>query len=121
MQADLDFADGRTGAITSSMLSSRLLSIGARVTGTEGTMDAVHCLAPQLGPKLSVRSASGRRKEQVTKQSSYAAQLQAFAAAVLRGEPYPTNVDDAIANMRVIDACYAAAGLPRREPTAPRG
>ena len=33
-------------------------------------------------------------------------------------EPFPTGVDDAIANMRVIDACYAAAGLPRREPAS---
>ncbi len=49
--------------------------------------------------------------------SSYSAQLQAFCAAVLRGAPYPTNVDDAIANMRIIDACYASAGLQRREPT----
>ena len=50
--------------------------------------------------------------------SSCDAQLQAFADAVLRGRRYPTNVDDAIANMRVIDACYAAAGLAKREPCA---
>jgi predicted dehydrogenase len=48
------------------------------------------------------------------------AQLRAFAGAVLRNEPFPTGVEDAIANMRVIDACYAAAGLPRREPTIDR-
>jgi predicted dehydrogenase len=59
----------------------------------------------------------GRRKEQVARQpSTYVAQLQAFTAAILRGKSYPTNVDDAVANMRVIDACYIAAGLPVREP-----
>jgi hypothetical protein len=28
-----------------------------------------------------------------------------------------TGPDDAVANMAVIDAYYAAAGLPRREPS----
>jgi predicted dehydrogenase len=33
------------------------------------------------------------------------------------GEPLLTGPDDAVANLMVIDACYAAAGLPRREPS----
>ena len=44
-------------------------------------------------------------------------QLRAFAGAVLRGEPFPTDLDDAIANMEAIDACYRAAGLEPRVPT----
>jgi hypothetical protein len=42
-------------------------------------------------------------------------QLRAFIGAILRGEPVLTGPGDAVANMAVIDACYAAAGLPRRE------
>jgi predicted dehydrogenase len=117
LEAELAFADGRTGAVTAAMLSSRLFSVGVRVTGEAATMQAFNPVAPQFRHSLTIRSARGRRKEQVARlPSSYAAQLQAFAGAVLRGEPFPTGVDDAIANMRVIDACYAAAGLPRREP-----
>jgi predicted dehydrogenase len=117
LRAELDFADGRTGSVTASMLSSRLFSVGARVIGSEATMQAFNPVAPQFHHSLIVRSKRGRRKEQVARQpSSYLAQLQAFTGAILRGASYSTNVDDAVANMRVIDACYGAAGLPRREP-----
>jgi predicted dehydrogenase len=44
-------------------------------------------------------------------ESTYTHQLRAFAAAVLGGSPAPTGPDDAVANMRVIDAAYRAAGL----------
>jgi predicted dehydrogenase len=40
----------------------------------------------------------------------YTAQAEAFAAAILNGTPAPYGADDAIANMRVIDAVFAAAG-----------
>jgi predicted dehydrogenase len=120
-KAEFDFADGRTGSITASMLSVRLFSVGGRVTGTEGVLEVFNPLAPQYRHSLKIRSRRGRRKEHVPQQpSSYLAQLRAFTGAVLRNEPFPTGVKDAIANMRVIDACYAAAGLPRREPTIDR-
>jgi len=118
MQAELAFADGRTGQVTASMLSSRLFGVGARVTGTDAMLQVFNPVLPQHRHSLTVRAGRRLRKEQVPRApSSYAAQLQAFAAAVLHGRPFPTTVDDAVANMRVIDACYAAAGLPRREPT----
>jgi predicted dehydrogenase len=119
MQAEFGFADGRTASITASMLSARLLSIGARVIGTEATMDVSNFVIPQLWHRLKIKSGTGVRKERVAKlPSSYSAQLRVFADAVLHGHSYPTNVDDAIANMRVIDACYAAAGLSPRQPAA---
>jgi predicted dehydrogenase len=119
--AEFDFADGRTGAITASMLSIRLLSIGVRVIGTDGIMTCSNPLTSQYGHRLRVRSKSGARKVWVDRQpSSYLAQLRAFSGAVLRGEPFPTGVDDAVANMRVIDAVYDAAGLQRRAPTPVR-
>jgi hypothetical protein len=36
---------------------------------------------------------------------------------VQEGAPYPTTPTDSIANMRVIDAVYEAAGLHPRQPT----
>jgi hypothetical protein len=36
---------------------------------------------------------------------------------VQRGEPILTGPDDSIANMRVIDAVYRAAGMQPRQPT----
>jgi predicted dehydrogenase len=120
VHAELAFSDGRTGSVTASLLSARLLTASARVIGSIGVMHALNPIAPQYFHRLTVTSPQGRRVEKVARQpSTYAAQLQAFAAAVLQDAPYTTNVDDAIANMQVIDACYAAAGLPRREATQP--
>jgi predicted dehydrogenase len=41
-------------------------------------------------------------------------QLQAFVAAVTRGETFPTTAASAVTTMRVIDDVYRAAGLPVR-------
>ena len=72
---------------------------------------------PHYFHRLSVRSADGRRVERFPRRASYAYQLDAFAAAVLRGEPVKTTPEDAVENMTVIDAIYRAAGLPLREPS----
>jgi predicted dehydrogenase len=117
LKAELAFPGGCTGSITASMLSRRVLGAGARVRGTRGTLEVLNPYVPQLGHRLVVRSAARRAVEHVSRQpSTYTCQLRTFTAAVLRGEPVLTGPDDAVANMRVIDACYAAAGLPRREP-----
>jgi predicted dehydrogenase len=39
----------------------------------------------------------------------YTAEAEAFAAAILDGEPTPVPADDAVANMRVIEAVFASA------------
>ena len=64
-----------------------------------------------------MRSSDGRRVERFSHRASYAYQLDAFAAAVLRGGPVLTPPEDAIENMSVIDAIYRAAGLPLRYPS----
>jgi predicted dehydrogenase len=119
LKAELDFADGRTGTITASMLSARLLGMGARVTGSAGTMQVFNPILPQVYHSLRINTAAGKRRERVArKPSSYLAQLIAFRDAVLHGTPFPTHIDDAVANMRVIDACYRAAGLAPRPVSA---
>lgn len=117
LQAELEFPDGRTGAVTAGLLSAYLLSIAAKVAGSQGTMEVTNFVMPQYWHRLTIRTQHGKRTERVAKHpSSYGAQLRAFAEAVLNGGPVLTDVADAVATMRVIDACYAAAGLPRREP-----
>lgn len=118
VHAELEFGNGRTGSITVSMLSTTLFKASARVIGSKGTLDVSNPLMPQLFHRIRVRTTAGTRAEKVErKPSTYAAQLSAFVAAVRGGESFPTNVDDAVANMQVIDACYRAAGLSPREPT----
>ncbi|MSO78667.1 MAG: Gfo/Idh/MocA family oxidoreductase [Acidimicrobiia bacterium] len=123
-RAELRFADGRTGSIETAMWSKRLLSLRGKVTASLGTMDIVNMTGPQYFHKVVVRTTDprsgvkARRKEKVKGETTYWYQLKAFAAAVQEGAPYPTTPADAIANMRVIDAIYRAAGLHVREPSA---
>lgn len=115
MTAELRFPGGHTGRISCSMWSSNLLRMSARVVGDRGELRVLNPVMPQLFHRLVVRSANGNRVERFSRRSSYAYQLDAFAAAVLRGEPVKTTPQDAVENMTVIDAVYHTAGLPLRE------
>jgi predicted dehydrogenase len=113
LRADLRFEGGATATVTGSMWS--IPRIRAVITGESGTIRILNPLAPHLWHRLTVSNAPGKRREKVAGRSTYSHQLEAFAAAIEHGRPFPTGVDDAVANMRVIDGAYRAAGLePRR-------
>jgi predicted dehydrogenase len=117
MTAELRFAGGHTGRVRCSMWSTRLVQINAKVVGDHGELRVLNPVLPHVFHRLTVRSADGKRAERFPRRASYAYQLDAFAAAVLRGAPVKTTPEDAIVNMTVIDAIYRAAGLPLREPS----
>ena len=117
MTAELRFGGGHTGRVRCSMWSSRLLEISAHVVGDRGELRVLNPVTPQFFHRLSVRSTDGKRVERFSRRASYAYQLDAFAAAVLRGEPVKTTPEGAVENMTVIDGIYRAAGLPLREPS----
>ncbi|MUL47062.1 Gfo/Idh/MocA family oxidoreductase [Mycobacterium sp. CBMA293] len=117
MTAELRYPAGHTGRMRCSMWSRNLVAMSARVVGEHGELRVLNPVLPQLFHRLSVRSVNGKRIERFPRRASYAYQLDAFAAAVLRGEPVKTTPEDAVENMTVIDAVYRAAGLPVREPT----
>ncbi len=116
MTAELRFASGHTGRLRCSLWSSDLFRASAKVVGDRGELRVLSPAAPHLFPRLSIRSADGKRVERFPRRATYAYQLDAFAAAVLRGEPVKTTPEDAVENMTVIDAIYRAAGLSLREP-----
>ena len=113
MAAELRFADGRTGRIQCSMWSATVLRMRVRVVGDKGEMRVFNPLA-NVYHRLRVTTPAGRRAEHVRDGTTYFHQLKAFCAAVLRGAPVLTPPSDAVANMRVIDAVYRAAGLQPR-------
>lgn len=119
MTADLRFPSGATGQIRCSMWSTDILRISARLTGDKGTLHVINPLAPQWFHRFTVTTANGKRAEHFTRRPTYNFQLDAFAGAVLHGEPVATPPEDAVINMTLIDAVYSAAGLPVREPTTP--
>lgn len=117
MTAELRFPSGHTGHIQCSMWSAAVLRVGATVIGERGRMRLVNPVLPHLGHLLTVRSQGGRRVRRFGHRTSYDYQLDAFAAAVLRGEPVATGPSDAVHTMTVIDAIYRTAGLPLRQPS----
>jgi predicted dehydrogenase len=117
MTAELKFAEGHTGQVRCSMWSMRLLEISTRIVGERGELSLFNPVTPQFIHRLTIRLPEGKRVERFPRRASYAYQLDAFAAAVLRGAPVKTTPEDAIENMTVIDAIYRAAGLPLRQPS----
>jgi predicted dehydrogenase len=117
MTAQLRYPGGHTGRLRCSMWSTDLLRISLRVTGDRGELLALNPLLPHLFHRFSVRSGAGKRVERFPRRATYAYQLDAFAAAVLRGQPVRTTPADAVETMTVIDSIYRCAGLPIREPS----
>jgi predicted dehydrogenase len=117
MEAEFSFADGRTGAVLASMWSSTLLRMRVRVIGSKGSTRVFNPTTPQMYNRLTVVGPQGRHHERVQGGPTYNYQLEAFRAAVQEGAPTLTPPRESIANMRVIDAIYIAAGLEPR-PTA---
>jgi predicted dehydrogenase len=115
MQADVRFPDGRTGRINTSMWSTTVLKIAARVEGDRGTLKVFNPTAPQYFNRFTVISDGRKRREGIKGRATYAYQLDAFAGAVLRGEPTLTPPAESIANMRIIDDIYRAAGMEPRQ------
>jgi predicted dehydrogenase len=117
MSAHVKFPDGRTGRATASMWSSTVMRFALRVDGDHGSLNVVNPIAPHFFHWMTVKANGKTRRERVNGHSTYHHQLEAFVDAVLRGTPPITGTDDAVKNMRVIDAAYRAAGMEPRQPT----
>jgi predicted dehydrogenase len=114
MHAELSFPSGHSGSITCSMWSRRLLQLHARVTADRGEMRVFNPTSPQLWHRMRVKVDGNSRTEKFTRRPTYEFQLDAFCDAVLRGKPTLTPPSDSIAQMRVLDAIYVAAGMTPR-------
>jgi predicted dehydrogenase len=117
MDARFSLPEGGTARVRCSMFSSSLLRLHAKVTGSEGTLTVFNPFAPHFGHRVRIETASGTRKEKFSRRTTYDYQLEAFAAAVEEGAPFPTTATDAIRTMELIDGIYVAAGLGIRQPT----
>jgi predicted dehydrogenase len=119
MRIELEFAGGVSGLVRTSMQSPESY-IYARFVGEDGELEVQNPFIPQLGNKLTIRSGGDTRTETTTTEPSYNFQLRALADVMLRGADIVTNLDDAVANMVVIDAAYRAAGMEPRQPAVSR-
>lgn len=93
------------------------VDIRLQVVGTDGSVTVRNPLAPQLFGHAVYRRDGARRVDRAERTPSYTYQLEVFRDAVRDGAPFASTVDDAIANMAVIDALYDAAGVTPHTPT----
>ena len=115
MEAGLLFPPGVTARLICSFHTRTVVRIQAILHGDQGQLRVTNFMLPHYFNLLEIRGQGRRRWMHVPGQSTYTYQLAAFADAVSSRIPPVTGGHGAVANMRVIDAIYAAAGLPIRE------
>lgn len=84
------------------------------VSGSRGELHVSNVIAPQMGHLLTLTRDGVTTTRTFDRRASYCYQLDAFIGAINNGDAIPTDGADAIAQMKVIDRCYEAAGLPLR-------
>jgi predicted dehydrogenase len=114
LEARLRFPSGVVATVCGDMRVGVDFVAELSVTGEAGTLTVRNPLVPQLGHRIVVDADGKRTVETRDRRASYGYQLDAFIAAVEEGQPLFTDADDAVRQMRVIDRCYEAAGLPVR-------
>jgi predicted dehydrogenase len=115
-RAELSLPAGVKARITCALWSTTPPVSGIRVTGEEGTLLVPFPTHPQLVRRIVVTRHGRPNLEKIEGGTTFSYQLRAFRDAVRGGAASPTSPADAVANMRVVDAVYRAAGLPEREP-----
>ncbi len=114
MEADLRFPNDIQARIVCDMLSPRLFHSSLHVQGDAGELKVFSPFQPHVIHRLTIRTNKTNWSGTVKGANSYTLQLRAFAQAILSNAPLSTTPDDAVNNMRVIDAIYQKAGLALR-------
>ncbi len=114
LSAEMSFSSGATASVLGDMRDGIPFRAGIHVRGSNGEMTVTNPLIPQNGHRLKVVIGGDETIETFDRRPTYGYQLDAFLRAVETGEEPLTGGNDAINQMRAIDACYEAAGLPLR-------
>ena len=94
--------------------AAALAQVAHESGGTAGEMHVVMPFLPHHFNLVTVYGRGGKRLFRVAGDTTYTYQLRTFAEAARGGAIPPTDVHDAVLNMRLIDSVYRAAGLEVR-------
>ena len=115
MAAELLFPGDIPARIWCRMNAAGGFSSGFNVYGDRGRLKVVNPMVPHREPHvLELVTSWGTRRETLTTTPTFNYQLRAFIDAIEGVRPMPTDADDAVVGMRVIDNIYRAAGLQPR-------
>ena len=116
MSFELAFPVGVVAEVACSFLGERDgAEVVTRVQGAHGVLEVTSLPVPQWGGTLTVSTADGQVVEESADPTpSYEYQLRHLVGVVRDGLPSSTEGADGLANMRVVDDVYRAAGLHPR-------
>jgi predicted dehydrogenase len=109
LDARLGFADGVEASLACSMIVERPMA-RLRLEGERATLEIVNFVAPQLGCRFTLEERGETHGLPTVGPSTYAAQLSHLYDVIHGGAPPLTGGEDAVNQMRAIDAIYLAAG-----------
>lgn len=115
----LEFPNGRVASVSCSFIAGGQGRY--TVIGTDGLIEVPRAILPGMGSRapealiVLVDADGKRREEHFDPVNQYRLMSEAFASAVLTGQPVPFAPDDAVTNMRVLDALAAAARSPHAQ------
>ena len=113
LEADLIFPNGVPAHFYCSMVPE-VMEFSLTIVGSNGMVFAPNFILPNIDDRLIITIGDATRTEVLGKRSSYTYQLEAFTELVRNGVPMPTDADDAVLQMGLIDDCYLASGLTPR-------
>ena len=109
--AFMDFGGGKISTFT---CSTQLMPYQrVNIFGTNGHIEIeIPVNAPKdASSKIWVRTKTGSEEIIVEAVDQYTLQAEQFARAILENSPVPTDLTDAVNNMKVIEAIFESAGL----------
>ena len=114
MEAELLLPGGVPARARCAMQPGTERSTEVHVVGDAGELRVIDPLTPQRGHLIELRTPWGTQRETLTLTPTFTFQLRAFIDHIAGGPAMPTDADDGVISMRVIDNVYRAAGLPPR-------
>lgn len=111
LAADLQFESGITARLSGRMDAASRFCAQVVVHAEAGQLCMINPLAPQIGHEYRVIRGGEVDVRSFDKTPTYQFQLEAFLAAIRGQETNLTGPDDAVNQMRLIDAIYERAGL----------
>lgn len=82
------------------------------ILGTEGRIELPKVFGwenSDIPPQIIIHTDDVSREERISVSNSFVLQAEAFADAILDGTPLPFTTEDALLNIRVVEACITSA------------